>query len=104
MKEYKICKIVHSGTQGERGTEKRSPYDIDRIGRTVTFDLFELRKMAGTGKFVYLQYLKDKDGNDLQFRAMRMSPINSINWFGDKTVIVVETENTIYTFKEVANK
>ena len=104
MKEYRIGEILHSGSEGERGTKKCSPYDYERIDRTVMFDLFELRKLMAEEGWILLPYKHDKDGSNLFSKFMLITPIQSINWFDDKKKVVVETKNTIYNFYEVSKK
>lgn len=52
--EYKITKITHSGTKGERGQDRTDGRYPMRIGRTVELDLDNVK----LGKPMIINYLK----------------------------------------------
>lgn len=56
--EYKITKITHSGTKGERGQDRTDGRYPMRIGRTVELDLDRVK----LGKPMIINYLKNADG------------------------------------------
>jgi len=58
--EYKIERILHSGSKGLRGADRLDGRYQMRIGRTVDLEL----KNITVGESLYLKYIKDPDGSD----------------------------------------
>lgn len=93
--EYKITKITHSGTKGERGQDRTDGRYPMRIGRTVQLNMEYLKP----GYPMIINYLKDVDGSDYSNMYLRTSNIISIN--STESTVTVETVNSIFTFKKI---
>ena len=98
---YKIKSIKHSGTYGERGTDRtdgRYPLRIDRI---VDFDIKDIE----VGYPLLLQYIKDYDGTPMKFSLLKTSNIVEVTNIGELGIsplsVIVETENSIFEFERV---
>ena len=83
--EYKITKITHSGTKGERGQDRTDGRYPMRIGRTVELDLDKVK----LGKPMIINYLKNADGSDYSNMCLRTS------------AVFIETMNSIFIFKKI---
>lgn len=58
--EYKIERILHSGSKGLRRADRLDGRYPMRLGRTVDLEL----KNITVGESLYLKYIKDPDGSD----------------------------------------
>ena len=100
---YKIKSIKHSGTCGERGTERtdgRYPLRIDRIVE-LNIDDIEI------GYPLMIRYVRDSDDTPMKFSFLKTSYVTSVNSVGkisrNSLFVVVETENSIFEFERVAD-
>lgn len=78
--------------------------DTSVVGRIVDFDLFNIRKHAGSSEPVLIQCVTDSSGvpySPRQKVSMPLKNILSINWFYGKKTIVIEDREAIYTFDKV---
>lgn len=92
--EYKITKITHSGTKGERGQDRNDGRYPMRIGRTVELDLDSVK----LGKPMIINYLKNADGSDYSNMCLRTSSVMSI--ISTASTVFIETMNSIFTFEK----
>ena len=92
--EYKITKITHSGTKGERGQDRTDGRYPMRIGRTVELDLDNVK----LGKPMIINYLKNADGSDYSNMCLRTSSVVSI--ISAASAVFIETMNSIFTFEK----
>ena len=72
--EYKIARIQHSGTCGERWTDREDGRYIHRVGRTVELDVENIE----VGIPMTLYYLKDQDGSDYSGYILATSRVKGI--------------------------
>lgn len=93
--EYKITQILHTGTCGESGTERKDGRYPLRIGRTVDLVLENIR----VGYPMYLEYLKDSDGSDMLFKALITSRVKDVKT--ENNLVVVTTRNSIFYFRKM---
>lgn len=95
--EYKIVRIQHTGSCGERGTDRTDGEYPARIGRTVNLD----PEYISIDLPMLLMYIKNPDGTDIQGKYICTSRVKNINVNEDR--VVVETWNSIFTFEKVKN-
>ena len=93
--EYKITKITHSGTKGERGQDRTDGRYPMRIGKTVELDLDNVK----LGKPMIINYLKSADGSDYNNMYLRTSNVISI--ISTASTAFIETMNSIFTFEKI---
>ena len=89
---YKIKSIKHSGTCGERDTERTdSRYPI-RIGRIVKLDMDYIE----IGYPLVIRYIRDSDGTPMKFSLLKTSNVVEVSSVGEiecePLFVVVETE------------
>lgn len=106
---YKIKSIKHSGTCGERGTERTDDGYPQRIGRVVKLDMNYIE----IGYPLLIHYIRDSDGTSLihsdgtsmRFSLLKTSNIKNCIIIDDLEGIVkyimIETENSIFEFERV---
>lgn len=92
--EYKIKRILHSGSRGTRGTDRVDGRYPMRIGRTVELDLDNVK----LGKPMIINYLKNADGSDYSNMYLRTSNVISI--ISTASAVFIETMNSIFTFEK----
>ena len=95
--EYKIKRITHSGTCGERGKDRTDDRYPLRIGRTVDLEL----DFVKPGLPLFLKYLKDSDGLDMPWKAIRTSHVVSVSTYDN--IVRLETMNSIFEFEKGEN-
>lgn len=93
--EYQITQILHTGTCGEPGTERKDGRYPLRIGRTV--DLF--LENIHIGYPMYVEYLKDSNGNDMVFKALITSRVKDVQ--ADHNLVIVTTRNSVFYFRKM---
>lgn len=94
--EYKITKITHSGTIGERGSKRIDERFLVKIGRTVDLDLDNIF----VDYPIQIPYIKDSDGSDYRGHLLYAGYLNnSIGIINDS--VIIETFNTIYEFEKI---
>ena len=91
---YKITKITHTGTYGEKGTNRTDRRYPLRIGRIVEmkYDSIEISVP------MTLHYVRDSDGSPLRFKYIRTSDVVSKNKNNNK--VVITTRNSVFEFEE----
>lgn len=70
---YKITSIKHSGTCGERGTDRIDDRYPQRIGRVVKLDIDYIE----IGYPLVIRYVKDSDGTPMKFSFLKTSYVTS---------------------------
>ena len=93
--EYKIARIQHSGTCGERWTDLEDGRYIHRVGRTVELDVENIE----VGLPMIIHYVKDRDGSDYSTFILATRRVKRVHVPDDNTVIV-ETRNSIFRFEK----
>lgn len=93
--EYKIARIQHSGTCGERWTDREDCRYIHRVGRTVELDLENI----DVGIPMILHYVKDQDGSDYSSFILATSRVKRV-YVPDDNTVIVETRNSIFRFEK----
>ena len=93
--EYKIARIQHSGTCGERWTDREDGRYIHRVGRTVELDVENIE----VGLPMIIHYVKDRDGSDYSTFILATSRVKRLSVPDDNTVII-ETRNSIFRFEK----
>ena len=91
---YKITKITHTGTCGEKGTERTDGRYPQRIGRIVEMKYDSIK----AGIPMTLDYVRDSDGTPLRFKYIRTSDVISKNKNNNK--VVITTRNSVFEFEE----
>lgn len=98
---YKITSIKHSGTCGERGTDRIDDRYPQRIGRVVKLDIDYIE----IGYPLIIQYIIDSDGTSMKFSLLKTSCVKNYITINDLEGIVkyitIETENSIFEFVKV---
>lgn len=98
---YKIKSIKHSGTCGERGTERTDDGYPQRIGRVVKLDMNYIE----IGYPLLIQYIRDSDDTSMKFSLLKTSNIKNYivadDLEGIVKYIMIETENSIFEFERV---
>lgn len=98
---YKIKSIKHSGTCGERDTDRTDGRYPLRIGRIVKLDMGDIE----IGYPLVVRYVRNSDGTPMRFSLLKTSNVVSVNSVGeiecDPLFIVIETENSIFEFERV---
>lgn len=96
---YKIVRIKHSGTCGERGTDRidgRYPLRIDRVVKLGRIEI---------GYPLIIQYVRDSDGTSMRFSLLKTSCVKNYIIIDDLEGIVkyitIKTENSIFEFVRV---
>lgn len=94
--EYKIERILHSGSKGLIGTGRLDGRYPMRIGRTVDLEL----KNITVGEPLYLKYIKDSDGSDYH-GILRTSKVVDFDVVYSESGdwIKIETLNSIFILK-----
>ena len=92
--EYKIARIQHSGTCGERWTDREDGRYIHRVGRTVDLNLENIE----VGIPMILYYVKDQDGSDYSGYILATSRVKRI-YVPDDNTVIIETRNSIFRFE-----
>lgn len=92
--EYKIARIQHSGTCGERWTDREDGRYIHRIGRTVDLNVENIE----VGIPMILHYLRDQDGSDYSGYILATSRVKRI-YVPDDNTVIIETRNSIFRFE-----
>ena len=95
--EYKITQILHTGTCGKSGTERKDGRYPLRIGRTIDLCLENIH----IGYPMYAEYLKDSNGDDMAFKALLTSRVKNIQV--DQGLVIVTTRNSIFYFRKNVN-
>lgn len=93
--EYKIARIQHSGTCGERWTDREDRRYIHRVGRTVKLDVENIL----VGLPMILHYVKDQDGSDYGSFILATSRVKRV-YVPDDNTVIVETRNSIFRFEK----
>ena len=93
--EYKIARIQHSGTCGERWTDRTDDRYIYRVGRTVNIDIDDF----DVGFPMILHYLKDQDGSDYSDYILATSRVKRVS-IPDENTVIIETRNSIFRFEK----
>lgn len=93
--EYKIIRIQHTGSCGERGEDRTDGEYPTRIGRTVELD----PEHISIDLPMLLMYIKGSDGTDIHGKYICTSRVKNVN--ADESKVVVETWNSIFTFERV---
>lgn len=94
MSKWKMCSIKHSGTCGERGTERQEPYYLARNNCLIEF----LESDLNIGKPARLFYspLEENHGN-----GILTSPV--VDWKlheeNGEDMYILETQNSIFGMK-----
>lgn len=92
--EYKIARIQHSGTCGERWTDREDGRYIHRVGRTVDLNLENIE----VGIPMILYYVKDQDDSDYSGYILATSRVKRI-YVPDDNTVIIETRNSIFRFE-----
>ena len=90
---YKIKSIKHSGTCGERDTERTDGRYPLRIDRVVKLGCIEI------GYPLIIQYVRDSDGTSMEFSLLKTSNVK--NYIISDDEMSIETENSIFEFERV---
>lgn len=94
----KITSIKHSGTCGERGTDRIDDRYPQRIGRVVKLDIDHIE----IGYPLLIRYI---DGTSMKFSLLKTSCVKNYITINDLEGIVkyitIETENFIFEFVRV---
>lgn len=93
--EYKIVRIQHSGTCGERWTDREDGRYIHRVGRTVELDVENI----DVGIPTTLHYLNDQDSSDYSSFILATSRVKRV-YVPDDNTVIVETRNSIFRFEK----
>ena len=93
--EYKIKRITHSGTCGDRGTDRTDDRYPQRIGRTVDLEMDFIKP----GLPLFVKYIKNTDGSDMIGKALRTSYVVSVCTC--ENIVRVETRNSVFEFERV---
>lgn len=102
MKQYyRINSILHSGSQGVRGTPKTDEYNASRVNRIIELDDDICHGSIHKGFPVMTRYVKESDGSDCKREYGFISSIVEDWDFIYDNIIRVETCNTIYEFERV---
>ena len=98
---YKIKGIKHSGTLGERYSERTDGQYQNRIGRTVDIDIDNIELDYP----LIIHYVKDSDGTPIYTKYLRTSHVKDFNVIntldGTAKYLTVETENSIFEFERI---
>lgn len=98
---FTIKSIKHSGTCGERGTERTDDGYPQRIGRVVKLDMNYIE----IGYPLLIQYIRDSDGTSMRFGLLKTSCVKNYITIDDLEGIIkyitIETENSIFEFVRV---
>lgn len=91
---YKITKITHTGTSGEKGTNRTDGRYPLRIGRVVemVFPLIEV------GIPMTINYVYDADGTPLRFQCLHTSVV--VSKIKNNKKVVITTRNSVFEFEE----
>lgn len=104
MKQYyKIKSILHSGSQGVRGTPKTDGYNLPRVNRIIELDDSNYFGTIRKGSFFIARYVKDANGKDYSYEhSIAFCSSKVVDWdYVYENVICVETENSIYELETV---
>ncbi|RHP46905.1 hypothetical protein [Clostridium sp. AF32-12BH] len=93
--EYRINRIAHSGTYGDRGIDRTEDVYLQKIGRTVDLEMDFIKP----GLPLFVKYIKNTDGSDMIGKALRTSYVVSVCTF--ENIVRVETRNSIFEFERV---
>lgn len=93
--ECKIERITHSGTMGERGTERADGRYPLRIGRIVNLDIKNIK----IGHPIIAEYIKDSDSSDFTWKYLLTSPV--IKTIETTGTISIETMDSIFEFRKI---
>ena len=91
---YRITKITHTGTFGEKGTNRTDGRYPLRIGRIVEMKYDSIEISVPTT----LHYVRDSDGSPLIFKYIRTSDVVSKSKNNNK--VVITTRNSVFEFEE----
>lgn len=98
---FTIKSIKHSGTCGERGTERTDDGYPQRIGRVVKLDMNYIE----IGYPLLIQYIRDSDDTSMRFNLLKTSNVKnyivSDDLEGIVKYITIKTENSIFEFVRV---
>ena len=94
---YKIKSIQHSGTFGERYSERTDGRYPDRIGRIVYIDV----KNIEYNRPLIIWYIKDSDGTPMRMKYLKTSHVKGFGLNGVTKYLTVETENSIFEFEKI---
>lgn len=92
MARWKMKSIKHSGTCGERGTDRQEPYYLARGNCEITFDIGHIK--IGYPAILYYLPIEDYHGN-----GIRTS--NVVEYHRTANTFVMETENSIFEMIKV---
>lgn len=95
--KYKIKSIKHSGTYGERNSDRKDGKYPERIGRIIDFEPTEYEIEFP----LILKYLELADGSDYSNRFLRCSKLVNISSTINDEIVLAETNNTIYEFERI---
>ena len=96
MAKWKMKSIKHSGTCGERGTDRQEPYYLARNNCTVEFEISELK--IGYPVVLYYSPKEEYHGNGIL--TSKLSKFEEYKENGE-VFIKIETENSIFLMKAV---
>lgn len=91
MSKWRIKSIKHSGSCGERGTERTEPYYAARNKCLVEFDYDDLR--IGQPAILYYSPREENYGNGIRTSLIKRK------LYCDEFFCSFETENSIFTFE-----
>ena len=104
---YKIKSIKHSGTCGERGTERTDGIYPLRIDRIVELNIDDIKIRYP----LVIRYIRDSDGTPMKFSFFKTSDVKNVKSYfvtddleGIVKYIIIETENSIFEFVRVDNE
>lgn len=91
---YRITKITHTGTYGEKGTNRTDGRYPLRIGRVVemVFPLIEV------GIPMTINYVYDVDGTPLRFQCLHTSVV--VSKIKNNKKVAITTRNSVFEFEE----
>ena len=94
MSKWRMKSIKHSGTCGERGTERQEPYYLARKNCLVEFLITNLE--IGKPARLYYSPLEENHGN-----GILTSLVIDYRWHkeNEEDIFVIETQNSIFSMK-----
>lgn len=98
---YKIKSIKHSGTCGERDTDRTDGRYPLRIGRIIDLNIKDIQ----VGAPLVIKYVRDTDGASMRWQVLRTSSVFNIevdSCFNSEPIIKsIETHNSVFEFERV---
>lgn len=92
MSKWKMQSIKHSGTCGERGTNRQEPYYLARNRCEMEFEECDI--IPGTRPVLYYAPRDKYDGNGMLLSTVKDKKLSD-------GILTIETRNTIYTMKNI---